>query len=97
VDVSEQLDLAVGETTEIRLPSHVSGGYRWAHEVSSPVVSAEVDDTPRARPDGSGTWDPGYVVLVHGVAPGSARIDFALRRSWEAEPIERRTVFVRVR
>jgi predicted secreted protein len=100
VETPETIELAVGETTEIRLPSHISSGYRWEHQVDSqtgsPVVSIAVDDAPRARPSGPGTREPGYVVIVRGETAGTARIEFVLRRSWEQAPAERSYVEVRV-
>jgi predicted secreted protein len=87
-ELPEQLHLSPGGERRFLLPRH-TGGYRWEARSADDCVSARVDyDEVSAgeAPRTPGTSVP-QVLIVTAVRPGTAVLDLAEKRSWEAASI----------
>lgn len=93
---STAIVLPVGDSTEIMLDTLTSAGYRWELQVNSDAVAVEIDDTPRARPAGPGTWEPGLLIRLTARHPGTGTVALQLRRPWENIPVRERSITVTV-
>jgi inhibitor of cysteine peptidase len=96
VQATEHPVMAVpGDRIILRIPENATTGYEWAvDQVDGPleVESNELVPPGDARP-GAG----GERVIVLGVREtGEARVVLSHRRSWEAEPIDRRELAVTI-
>lgn len=72
----------------IRVPENATTGYRWAVAEVGGQLAIESNDfiAPETALPGAGGQ---RVVVVRPTRPGRARVSLALKRAWEAEPIER--------
>ena len=90
------LELSVGDTRNVALPT-AAGGYRWQAESSAPrVASAEISferDVGRR----SGTYTAGQVLTIAARDTGATVITVTQRRSWEpAAPLASHRIVVTV-
>ena len=79
--LSEQIELRVGETTEVRL-ARSGGGYRWFSDVSGDAGAVDVQIAYAEGDLIEGRWRD-EVATIRGVKTGRAALHFELRREWE--------------
>lgn len=87
---------AQGQPFEVAVEQHGGSGYLWQVETVPPAIRALDDATaPPAQGDPPGTPQRRAFRFVADQA-GDFEVVLALKRPWEGEPIERRTIRVRV-
>jgi inhibitor of cysteine peptidase len=85
----QTIDLAIGQTIEIRLQENPTTGFRWQLMGGDRAVCAMTSDTfkPESGPPGRGgkhSW------IFKAVRPGKCDIEFRYRRPWaDPEQFER--------
>jgi predicted secreted protein len=92
-DNGSSVAVSPGDLITIRLPENASTGYQWClDELTGPVEVASDQAVPpeRIRPGAAGE----RLIVLAVRALGSGHIRLALKRPWEAEPIERFVVNV---
>jgi inhibitor of cysteine peptidase len=90
------VELAVGETLEIRLPENRMAGYRWQIEAAGQSVGSVAGDgyEAAAGPPGRGGT---RVLTFKAERPGEDEIRLAYRRPWEENTPPAQTFALRVR
>ena len=90
------MDVEAGPPFEIQLASAPSTGYRW--EVASLPDGLEVLETDFEIAPDAAIGDPGTQRFrLRATRPGHYAVGFVLRRPWESEGLEARTVDVDAR
>lgn len=91
-DADGTLQAEVGSELSIELPALSSAGYRWfpifderALGLDDPVFTGSKSGRP-----GSG----GFIIQVHVLVAGRHQLVLELRRPWEKEAADRRTVTI---
>jgi inhibitor of cysteine peptidase len=87
----QTIDLAIGQTIEIRLRENPTTGFRWQLMGSEPAVCAMTSDTFKQEfgPPGHGgehSW------IFEAVRPGECDIEFLYQRRW-ADPAQPQRMF----
>ncbi len=86
-------------SADIELPETPTSGYRWELAQLSEVPEGAIV-TDRFLQESAGGQarlvggQGAHVFSLRGLPPGNHRLEFLLRRPWESEPLERRTVTV---
>lgn len=91
----KEIELAVGETLEVRLPENRTTGFQWVLESSAKDVSSLVKDEV----------EPGRLIGEPGIhrwhfrteRAGSGRIELSYRRPWEEKEKPQRTFALDIR
>jgi inhibitor of cysteine peptidase len=82
----QTVDLAVGQTIELRLKENPTTGYRWQLRQDGAPACRIVADF--AVPDDAAVPGRGglHVWRIEGVRAGDGRVSLAAQRAWEATP-----------
>jgi inhibitor of cysteine peptidase len=91
----KRIDLAVGETAELRLPENTTAGFSWTVvSDGAPVCSVTGEErVGHASPPGAGGE---HVFRLRALKAGEASVELVYRRTWEAAPARRFTLRLRV-
>lgn len=92
----KQIDVASGDTLEVRLQENRTTGHKWILESEGGAVCSQVSD---AFEPGDAVGQPGtHVWVFRAEKQGSADITLAYRRPWEEKqtPVRTFTLHVRV-
>ena len=90
------IDAAAGAPFEVRLASASGGGYLWELR-ETPAGLRLLDATLQASPGGAPGDAAAQIFRLQADRPGRLVLRFALKRRWEAVPIEERALTVDVR
>lgn len=89
------IQAATGRPFEVAVEQHGGSGYLWRVEALPHAIRALDDTTALEKGDAPGAPQRRAFRFVADEA-GELEIVLALKRAWESEPIERRTIRVRV-
>ena len=95
-----KVEIAVGETFEIKLPCNPTTGYNWElksinRKVAVPTGPVEFQQSP-AKPGMVGVGGD-CVLEIKGVKPGKTKAVLVYRRSWEkGQPAETFTAEIKI-
>jgi inhibitor of cysteine peptidase len=92
------LEVSLGEAIQVKLPENPTTGYRWRLQSAGEEALDLEEDSSERSPGGLGA---GGARSWHFQArqAGLVRLEFALQRSWQPQPIEtfRVTITVKAR
>jgi inhibitor of cysteine peptidase len=90
-DAGKTVDVAAGDTVEIRLPENATAGYRWALETIDRSVCDLIEEE-RQGPDKVIPGAPGtHVWRLKAARAGDCRIEIVYRRAWQSNRPPART------
>jgi inhibitor of cysteine peptidase len=92
----KSLELATGETVEIRLPENATAGFSWSVISGGAPACALVGEERVASPSPPGAGGE-HVFRLRARQPGEASVELNYRRAFEDAPARRFTMRVRVR
>jgi predicted secreted protein len=87
------ISVAPGVPFEVQLPAPAGAGYEW--QLAAPPEGVQLRAASRAAPAGAQPGDGSTQVFeLQTTKAGRFRLTFELKRRWESEPIEKRTIEV---
>ena len=91
-----EIEAAAGRPFELVIEQHATSGYRWQVEAMPAGVRQEGEDRASGPAGAPGSPERRAMRFVAD-QPGDYEIVLALKRAWESEPIERKTIRAHVR
>jgi predicted secreted protein len=94
-DTAHPITALPGDRIILRIPENATTGYQWAVDHVDGALKVESNEfvlPGHARPGAGGE----RVIVLAVRATGGARVVLSQRRSWEAEPIDRRELAVTI-
>lgn len=94
-DAGKTIELAAGETIEIRLPENASAGYRWT---LAPLPGCELLAEERDAPEKLVPGAPGaHLWRLKATRAGDCPLTIAYRRAWQRQAPPQRTFTITLR